>query len=87
MLLLAQWMILSCVRPPVCAVSLNIQLHTLLSLSQRALTADLAADAALPYLRRIKDLAPPEELGQRPACVDMRVRVSFFCTNFCKLVV
>lgn len=28
------------------------------------------------YLRRIKDLVPPEEEGQRPACVDMRVRVS-----------
>jgi hypothetical protein len=35
-----------------------------------------ATDAGLLYLRRIKDLAPPDDEDQRPACVDMRVRVS-----------
>ncbi len=33
------------------------------------------ADAASVYLRKIRDLAPPDEEGTSPACVDMRVRV------------
>lgn len=38
-----------------------------------------ATDAGLVYLRRIKDLAAPDDEDQRPPCVDMRVRVGTSC--------
>lgn len=38
-----------------------------------------ATDAGLIYLRRIKDLAAPDDEDQRPPCVDMRVRVRTAC--------
>jgi hypothetical protein len=62
-----------CPRPVNCATAVSVSAST-------AVVVHLAADAAFLYLRRIKDLATPEEQGQRPACVDMRVRVSFACT-------
>lgn len=35
----------------------------------------VTTDDGAVYLRRIRDLAPPEQEGQRPLCVDMRVQV------------
>lgn len=41
------------------------------------------ADTSCVYMRRIKDLTPPEEEGQRPPCVDMRVKVGCAAPRVC----